>query len=212
MNFRGMRRRNKLLVGVLISLGVLLSIGVGVGYYLMSQSAFLGTVFDNNPLAVLEAASRIALNQVASTPTKHYEREMADREYNQTVPFPENPLELEMAEQIIEWSVAHKRQPWVENVPALLQESPIPVSNIVIHFVFLETQSGATPVMTLAYFPSNNTQIVEKDWNEWVGYTSYTVLTTEAFAVALLEYHGDSKLVAKAIIQNYDGAIKLLRE
>jgi hypothetical protein len=42
LNLRGMRRRNKILVGVIISLGVMLSIGVGVGYHLMSQNAFLG--------------------------------------------------------------------------------------------------------------------------------------------------------------------------
>ena len=38
------------------------------------------------------------------------------------------------------------------------------------------------------------------------------VLTTEAFAVALLENHSDSKLVVKAIIQNYDNVIKLITE
>jgi hypothetical protein len=32
------------------------------------------------------------------------------------------------------------------------------------------------------------------------------------FAVAVLDYHGVSKLVVKAIIQNYDGAIKLITE
>ena len=212
MNLRRMRRRNKILVCVLISIGVLLSVGVGVGYYLMSQNAFLGAAFDNNPLAVLEAASRIALNQVTSTPTKRYDMTTVDREYNKTTPFPENPLELETAEQIIEWSVAHQSQPWVENIPALLQESSIPVSNVVIHFVFLETQSDAAPIMTLTYLLSNNTQIVEKGWKDRMAYASYTVLTTETFAVALLENHGDSKLVVKAIIQNYDGAIKLITE
>jgi hypothetical protein len=212
MNLRGMGRRNKILVGVIISLGVMLSIGVGVGYHLMNQSAFLGAAFDNNPLAVLEAASRIAWNQVTSTPTKQYDLEMVDREYNKTTPFPENRIELETAEQIIEWSVAHQSQPWVDNIPALLDESPLPVSNVVIHFVFLETKSGATPVMTLTYLSVNNTQIVEKGWKGSVDYATYTVLTTEAFVVALLENQGDSKLVVKAIIQNYDGAIKLTPE
>jgi hypothetical protein len=207
-----MRRRNKILVGVLISMGVLLSMGVGVGYYLMSQNAFLGAAFDNNPLAVLEAASRIVLNQVMSTPTKRYYMAIVDKEYNKTTPFPENPLELKTVEQIIEWSVSHHRQPWVENIPALLQESSIPVSNVVIHFVFLETQNGAAPVMTLTYLLPNYTQIVEKGWNDRMAYTSYTVITTETFAVALLENHGDSKRVVKAIIQNYDGAITLITE
>ena len=212
MNLRSMGRRNKILVGVFISIGVLLSIGVGVGYYLMSQNAFLGAAFDKNPLAVLEAASRIALNQVTSTPTKQYDMATVDREYNKTTPFPENPLMLETAEQIIEWSVTHQSQPWVENIPTLLQESSIPVSGIVIHFVFLETQSDAAPVMTLTYLLSNNTQIIEKGWKDQSVYTSYTVITTESFAVNLLENHGDSKSMVKAIIQNYDGAIKLITE
>jgi hypothetical protein len=212
MNLRRIKRRNKILVGVIISLVVLFSVCVGVGYHLMSQNAFLGAAFDNKPLAVLEAASRIAWNQVTSTPTKLYDVEMAEKEYNKTVPFPGNPLELETAEQIIEWSVVHQSQPWVQNIPALLHESPIPVSNVVIHFVFLETQSGATPVMTLTYLSLNNTQIVEKGWKDLVDYTSYKVLSTDVFAVALLGYHGDSKLVVKAIIQNYDGAMKLITE
>jgi len=84
---------------------------------------------------------------------------------------------LETAEQIIEWSVTHQSQPWVENIPTMLQESSIPVSNIVIHFVFLETQSDAAPVMTLTYLLSNNTQIIEKGWKDQSVYTSYTIIT-----------------------------------
>jgi hypothetical protein len=55
-------------------------------------------------------------------------------------------------------------------------------------------------------------QIVEKDWKGSVAYASYMVLTTEVFAVALLENQIDSKLVVRAIIQNYDDAIKLITE
>lgn len=47
MNLRRIKRRNKILVGVIISLVVLFSVCVGVGYHLMSQNAFLGAAFDN---------------------------------------------------------------------------------------------------------------------------------------------------------------------
>jgi hypothetical protein len=128
------------------------------------------------------------------------------------VPFPEDPLALETAEQLIEWCVAHQRQPWVEDIPALLHESPIPVRNLMLHVVFLDTQSGATPVMTPAYHPSNDTLIVVKGWSDRGGYASYTVVTTEAFAVALLANHGNRTLVVKAIIQNSDDAVTLITE
>ena len=207
-----MRLRNKILLGVMIFVGVSLALGVGVSYYLMSHYAFLGAVFDNNPLAVLDAAGRIAMNQVRSTPTKSFNIENVDRDYNKTVEFPEHVLELETAEQIIEWSVVNQNQPWTGNITEFLEESQVPVEDIALHIVFIETKSGETPVMTVTHLSWNNTQIVEKGWTNRVPYNSYTVVATEEFAVSLLENLGDSELVVKAIIQNYNGAIILIHD
>ena len=74
-----MRRRNKILVGVLVMIGVVFSLGIGVSYYLMNQYPLLGDVFDNNPLAFLEAASRVALTQITTSPTKSFDIEEMDR-------------------------------------------------------------------------------------------------------------------------------------
>jgi len=65
-----MKPRNKILVGILITVGVFFSVRVSIGLYLMNQYTLLGDAFDNNPFAVLEAASRIAVSQIMSTPTK----------------------------------------------------------------------------------------------------------------------------------------------
>lgn len=207
-----MRRRNKIILSIAVSMGVLFTIGIGVSYYLMSHYAFLGAVFDHNPLAVLEAAGRMAINQVTPTPTKSFNMENVDRDYNKTAEFPENVHELETAEQIIEWSVAHHKQPWAGNITEFLEESQVPVEDIALHIVFIETQSGETPVMTVTYLSWNNTQIVEKGWTSRVPYNSYTALITEEFAVDNLKNLGDSKLLVKAIIQNYNGAIILIND
>ena len=153
-----MRRRNKILVSVLILGGIALAVGVGVSYYVMSRYAVLGAVFDSNPLAVLEAAGRMAINRVVPTPIKTFNMSDANKEYNHTVAFPESILELETAEQIIEWSVAHQHQPWVGNITAFLEASDIPVTDIVLHIVFIQTQSHETPVMTVTYQAWNETQ------------------------------------------------------
>ena len=207
-----MRLRNKILVGVTVAVGIIFSISVGVSYYLMSQYPVLENAFDNNPFKFLSAASRAAINQVVSTPTKSFNIEDAERDYNKTVEFPENRLECETAEQIIEWSVAHQSQPWVENITEFLQESQILIGDITLHLVFINTESGENPVMTVSYLASNNTQIIEKGWNGIVTYHSYTGLVTEEFAVENLKYYGNSKLIVNSIIQNLNGAIKLIEE
>ncbi len=207
-----MRRRNKILVSVLILGGIALAIGVGVSSYFLSYYAFLGAVFDSNPLAVLEAAGRMAINRVVPTPIKTFNMSDANKEYNHTVAFPESVLELETAEQIIEWSVVHQHQPWVGNITAFLEASDIPLNDIVLHIVFIQTQSHETPVMTVTYLAWNETQIVEKGWTRRLPYTAYTVVVTEAFALTLLKALGDSEHIVKAIIQNYDGAITLINE
>ena len=51
--------RNKILVGILVTVSVIFSVGAGTGYYLMGQYPLLGDAFNNNPLAVLESASRV---------------------------------------------------------------------------------------------------------------------------------------------------------
>ena len=115
---------------MLVAVSVIFSVGVGIGYYVMSQYPLLGDAFNNNPLAALEAASRIAIAQVTSTPTKSFDIEEIDRDYNKTVTFSENWFELETAEQIVEWSVTYQSQPWVENITEFLSEYNVPVSDI----------------------------------------------------------------------------------
>jgi hypothetical protein len=207
-----MRWRNKILVSVMIAGGIALVIGVGVGYYVMSHYAVLGAVFDSNPLAVLEAAGRMAINRVVPTPTKSFNMSDVNKAYNHTVAFPESIQELETAEQIIEWSVVHQHQPWVGNITAFLEASDIPVNDIVLHVVFIDTQSQETPVMTVIYIAWNETQIVEKGWTSRIPYNAYTVVVTEELALTLLKHLGDGEQVVKAIIQNYGGAITLIDE
>jgi hypothetical protein len=207
-----MRLRNKILVVILVAVGVICSVGIGIGYYVMRQYPLLGEVFDNNPFAVLQAASRVVTTQLTSTPTKVFDLEDIDREYNKMVEFPVNRLELETSEQIVEWSVTYQSQPWVENITEFLVEYDVPVGDITLHLVFIETESGENPVMTVTYTSSNNTQIVEKGWIDRMAHTSSTVLITEEVAVENLKYYGDSTQFVMALIQNYDGAIKLITE
>ncbi len=207
-----LRLRNKILVVILITVGVIFSVGIGIGYYVMSQYPLLRDAFDNNPLAVLEAVSKVAITQVTSTPTKNFDIEDIDKDYNVTVEFSDNGFELETAEQIIEWSVTYQSQPWVENVTEFLSDYNVPVSDVTLRLVFIETESGENPVMTVTYIASNNTQIVEKGWIERMTHNSSTVLITEEFAIENLKNYGDSKQFVMALIQNYDGAIKLITE
>ncbi|KON29449.1 hypothetical protein AC480_03155 [miscellaneous Crenarchaeota group archaeon SMTZ1-55] len=207
-----MRRRNKILVSLMIAGGITIAIGVGVSYYVMSHYAFLGAVFDSNPLAVLEAAGRMAINRVVPTPTKSFNISDANKAYNQTVAFPASILELETAEQIIEWSVIHHRQPWVGNITAFLEASHVPVGDVSLHIVFIHTQGHEVPVMTVTYIAWNETQIVEKGWSSRIPYNAYTVVVTEALALTLLKSLGDSEQVVKTIIQNYGGAVILIDE
>ena len=207
-----LRLRNKILVVILITVGVIFSVGIGIGYYVMSQYPLLRDAFDNNPLAVLEAASKVAITQMTSTPTKNFDIEDIDKDYNVTVEFSDNGFELETAEQIIEWSVTYQSQPWVENVKEFLSDYNVPVSDLTLRLVFIETESGENPVMTVTYIASNNTQIVEKGWIERMTHNSSTVLITEEFAIENLKNYGDSKQFVMALIQNYDGAIKLITE
>jgi flagellar basal body-associated protein FliL len=207
-----MRLRNKILAVILITVGVIFSVGIGIGYYVMNQYPLLGEAFDNNPFAVLEAASRVAITQLTSTPTKVFDLDDIDRNYNKTVEFPVNWLELETAEQIVEWSVTFQSQPWVENITEFLSEYDVPVGDITLHLVFIETESGENPVMTVTYFSSNNTQIIEKGWIGRMTHNSSTVLITEEFAVDNLKHYGDSTQFVMALIQNFDGAIKLITE
>jgi len=206
-----MKPRNKILVSIVIIVGLFVAIGGSIGLYLMSQYPLLGEPFDNNPFAVLEAASRIAVSQMLSTPTKRFDVDDIDKDYNKTVEFSENRLELETAEQIIEWSVTHQNQPWVENITEFLLDYDVPVSDITLHLAFIETESRENPVMTVTYLFSNNTQIVEKGWIDRITHNAYTGLLTEVFAVENLENYGDSTKLVKVIISNFDGAISLIR-
>lgn len=206
-----MMRRYQILLGVVIIGCALFSVGIGVSYYLMRQYSFLGIVFDNNPLAVLEAASRIAMNRVISTPTKSFNIINVDKDYARTVYFSENRRALETAEQIIEWSVAHQGQPWITNITDFLIESQVPIGDITLHLAFIDTKSGDVPTMTVTYIRSNNTQIIEKGWKDRVTFNSYVGLVTEELAVEMLKHYGDDQFVIKAIIQNYDGAIKVIK-
>ena len=205
-----MNRRNKILLTIIVSLGIISSISIGVSYHLMGQYPILENAFNNNPLYFLNAVSRVAINQVIPTPTKIFNIEEADRDYKKTVTFPESRLELETAEQIIEWSVTQQSQPWIENITEFLQESQIVVGEITLHLVFISTQSGENPVMTVIYFPTTDTQIIEKGWTETHTYISYTGVVTEKFAVEQLKSYGESEQIVQSIIQNLNGAIKII--
>jgi hypothetical protein len=207
-----MKSRYKILLGVVIVGCALFSVGIGLSYYLMKQYTFLGIVFNDNPLAFLEAASRIALNRVSSTPTKSFKNINVDIDYALTVSFSKNRKEVETAEQIIEWSVAHQSQPWITNITNLLNESQIPTGDLTLHLAFIDTKSGSTPAMTLTYIRANNTQIIEKGWKERVTHNSYVGLVTEKLAIEILKHYGDDQSIIITIIQNYDGAIKVIKE
>lgn len=200
-----------LLIGLIIG-GTVFAIGIGVSYYVMSQYPLLGIVFDHNPIAFLDAASRIAINQVAPTPTKGFNIVDVDQGYNEIVEFPESRLELETAEQIIEWSVAHQSQPWITNITDFLSESQMPISDLTLHLAFIDTKSGDVPSMTITYIRSNNTQIIEKGWKDSVPYNSYKALVTEKLAIEILKNYGNDQSTIMAIIQNYGGEITLIAE
>jgi len=207
-----MKRSYKILLVGLIIGSMVFSIGIGVSYYVMSQYPFLGRVFDHNPIAFLDAASKIAINRVAPTPTKGFNIVDVDQGYNETVEFPESRFQLETAKQIIEWSVTHQSQPWITNITDFLSESYIPIRDTTLHLAFIDTKSGEVPSLTLTYLRSNNTQIIEKGWKESGTYNSYTVLVTEKFAIDILNDYGNDRAVIQAIIQNYGGEITLIIE
>jgi hypothetical protein len=100
----------------------------------------------------------------------------------------------------------------VENITEFLLEYNVPIGDLTLHLVFIETRSGENPVMTVTYFSSTNTQIVEKGWVDGIMHNSYTGIITEAFAIDNLVNYGDCEKLVNAIISNYDSTISLLSE
>ena len=86
------------------------------------------------------------------------------------------------------------------------------VGDITLHLVFINTKSGDNPAMTVTYISVTNTQIIMKGWTETHVYNSYTGLVTEKFAVEHLQNYGNTKLIVQSIIQNLNGAIKIIEE
>ena len=206
------KRRKKLFLAMLILLvSITLVIG-SLGYYLMSLFPILGWAVKDNPFEAFRVASSMMLNEVTPSSAKGFNPTEADLNYSQTVEFPEDKLELTTAEQIVEWSVAHNSQPWVDDVSKFLSEANYSLVDTTAHFVFIECRSENSPVMTLTYYPSNESLRVEKGWINRVAYNSYTLILTENVALEIIELDGDYQVVVRTIIENLNNTIKFVKE
>jgi protein-S-isoprenylcysteine O-methyltransferase Ste14 len=206
------KRRKKLFLAMLILLISIMLVIVSLGYYLMSLFPILGWAVKGNPFEAFRVASSMMLNEVTPSSAKGFNPTEADLNYSKTVEFPENKLELTTAEQIIEWSVAHNSQPWVDNVSKFLSEANYSLVDTTAHFVFIECESENSPVMTLTYYSSNESLLVEKGWVNRVTYNSYTLIVTENVALEIIELNSDYQIVVRKIIENLNNTIRFVKE
>lgn len=206
-----MKRRKKILLAVLIGLSSLTLVVVSLGYYLMSLFPILGWAVGHNPLEALRVASSMMLNELTPTSVKSFNLTEAVRNYSQTVEFPEDKFELKNAEQIIEWSVAHNSQPWVDDVGRFLSEANYSLVDTTAHFVFIECRSENSPIMSLTYNSSNESLLVEKGWTNRVTYNSYTLIVTENVALEIIGLNSDYQVVVRTIIENLNKAIRFVK-
>jgi len=207
-----MKRRTKILLAILVLISCIALAGVSLGYYLMSRFPILGRAAGNNPIEVLRLASSMMLNELTPTSVKNFDLDKADLNYSQTVIFPENKLELATAEQIIEWSVTHNSQPWVDDVGKFLSEANYSLMDTTAHFVFIECESGNNPVMTIMYYSTNQSLLVEKGWSNRIIQNSYTLIVTEAIALEIIKLNSDYQLIGKTIIENLNNTVKFEKE
>ena len=204
-------RRNKILLLVLTLISTVSVVGVALGYYLMNKLPILGKAAGNNPIEALRLASSMMLNELSPTPVKSLNTTKWDFNYSQTVEFPEHELHLATAEQIIEWSVVHRTQPWVDDVEEFLSEANYSLVDTTAHFVFIECESGNTPAMTITYYSHNQSLLVEKGWVERVTYNSYILVVTEDIALKIIKLNSDYPLVIRAILENLNSNIRFER-
>jgi hypothetical protein len=184
-----------------------------MGYYLISINPILARASGSNPLEALRISGKVMINELIQTPVKIFDLQNADLKYNRTVDFPEDKLELTTAEQIIEWSVYYDYQPWVEDVGQLLSEANYSLIDTTIHFVFIECKSNENnPVITITYYSSNSSLLVEKGWNKRINYNSYTLIATESIALEMIRLESDYQLIVKAIIENLNNTIRFEKE
>jgi len=207
-----MNRRNKILLIVLIVVCIATVAGISLGYYLMGILPILGRAAGNNPIEALKLASSMMINEVTPTTVKNFNTTRADFNYSQTVEFPEDKLQLATAEQIIEWSVAHNTQPWVDDIGEFLSEANYSLVDTTAHFVFIECESGNNPVMTITYYSYNQSLLVEKGWVKRVTYNSYTLIVTEDIALRIIKLNSDYQLVVRTIIENLNRNIRFEKE
>ena len=207
-----MKRRNKILLIVLSLIGIVSIVSAALGYYLMNKLPILGKAAGNNPIEALRLASSLMLNELSSTSVKSFNLTEADLNYSQTVDFPEDKLQLATAEQIIEWSVTNKNQPWVDDVGKFLSEANYSLTDTAAHFVFIECESGNISVMTITYYSYNQSLLVEKGWTKRVTYNSYTLIVTEDIATEIIKLNSNYQLVVKTIIENLNRNIRFEKE
>jgi hypothetical protein len=187
-------------------------VGVSLGYYLMNQFPILEKAAGNNPIEALKLASGMMLNELSPTSVKSFNLTEADLNYSQTVDFPKDKLQLATAEQIIEWSVTHNNQPWIDDVGKFLSEANCSLMDTTAHFVFVECKSGNNPVMTITYYSYNQSLLVEKGWTKRVTHNSYTLIVTEDIATEIIKLNSDYPLVVKTIIENLNRNIRFEKE
>jgi hypothetical protein len=207
-----MTRKNKILLIVLSFIGIVSVVGVVLGYYLMNQFPVLGKAAGNNPIEALRLASSMMLHELTPSNVKSFNLTETYLNYSQTVNFPEDKLQLATVEQIIEWSVTHSNQPWVDDVGKFLSEANYSLTDTTAHFVFIECKSGNNPVMTITYYSYNKPLLVEKGWVERVTYNSYTLIVTEDIAIEIIKLNSDYQLVVKTIIENLNRNIRFEKE
>jgi len=205
--------RDRILVVVLVLVCLSGAVVVSLGYYLMSINPILTKASGSNPLEALRIAGKVMINELIQTPVKSFDLQDADIEYNRTVDFPEDKLELATAEQIIEWSVYYNDQPWVEDVGKLLSEANYSLIDTTIHFVFIECRSSENnPVMTITYYSGDSSLLVEKGWMKRIHYNSYTLIATESIALEMIKLDRDYQLIVKTIVENLNNTIRFERE
>ena len=206
------KRRKKIMLAVLILLCSFMVIFVSLGYYMMSRFPILSWAVGHNPLETFRVASSMMLNEVTPTAAKSFNPVEADLNYSQIVEVPEDRLELTTAEQIIEWSVVHSSQPWVDDVGEFLSEANYSLVDTTAHFVFIECRSENSPVMTLTYFSKNESLLVEKGWTNRVTYNSYTFVVTENVALEIIELNSDYQVVVRKILENLNNTIRFVKD
>jgi hypothetical protein len=207
-----MNRRNKIISIILIIVIIIIVGSVAIGYYLIMNIPMLGIASNSNPLEALRMAGKVLVNDLTQTPVKDFNKEEADLYYNRSVVFAEDKLDLKTAEQIIDWSITHNNQPWVDNISKFLLEAEYSLTDTTAHFFFIECESGNIPVMTITYYSANQMLLVEKGWVKRVTHNSYSLIATESVALEIIKLNSEYQLIVKIIVENLNNEIKFDKE